>query len=103
MPAASCPVPRQVSGPIYGVRGPVHGPEHVTWDEVAPSTLAYRCTVETDDGTRCGPITLPPPLGLPWSVRFYCMLPERATLERIMCTLVIGFWIGALIWVRFVL
>ncbi len=30
-------------------------------------------------------------------------LPERATIERIMVTLVVGFWIGALIWVRFVL
>ena len=26
-------------------------------------------------------------------------LPERATVERIMCTLVIGFWISALFWV----
>lgn len=25
-------------------------------------------------------------------------LPERATVERIMCTLVIGFWISALAW-----
>ena len=26
-------------------------------------------------------------------------LPERATVERIMCTLVVGFWISAIFWV----
>ncbi len=88
MPAVSCSV---------------HGPQHVAWDWGAPGQLAYRCTVETGDGTRCGPITLPPPPRLPWSVRIYDRLPERATVECIMCTLVIGFWIGAFIWVRFVL
>lgn len=103
MPAVNCPVPRQVGGPIYGVSCSLHGPEHVASDWVTPGTLAYRCTVETGDGTRCGPITLPPPPRMPWSFRLYCMLPERAIVERIMCTLVVGFWIGALIWVRFAL
>lgn len=103
MPAASCPNNRQVSGPIYGVSCPIHGPEHVACDWVTPGTLAYRCTVETGDGTRCGLITRPPPRRLPWHIRIYDRLPERATVERIMCTLVVGFWICALIWVRFAL
>ena len=94
MPAVNCYSPR-------GVSCSVHGPERVAWDSVAPGTLAYRCTVETGDGTRCGPITLPPPPRLPWRVRVYDMLPERATVECIMCTLVIGFWISALFWVPF--
>ena len=31
------------------------------------------------------------------------MLPERATVERIMATLVVGFWIGVAVWARFFL
>ena len=31
------------------------------------------------------------------------MLPERATIESIMATLVVGFWIGVAVWVGFFL
>ncbi len=92
-----------ISDPIDGVRCPVHGPEHVASDWVRPGTLAYRCTVETGDGTRCGPIERPPPPRLPWHIRIYHRLPERATVEWTMTTLVIGFWIGVLVWIRFFL
>ena len=63
----------------------------------------HRCEAVTRRGETCGRTGLLPPPRLPWHTRLYCMLPERATVERIMCTLVIGFWISALIWVRFVL
>ena len=80
---------------------PVHGPERVAWDWETPGTLAYRCTAMTGDRKRCGPITLPPPPPRPWHARVYDMLPQRATVERIMCTLVVGFWIGAAVWGSF--
>ncbi|MDE0652438.1 MAG: hypothetical protein OXI26_02135 [bacterium] len=86
---------------IYGVSCPVHGPVHVAWDWVTPGTLAYRCTVETGDGTRCGPIELPPPPRLPWHTRILLRLPSRAAVEWTMATLVIGFWIGAVVWIQF--
>ena len=105
---ANCPIhgPEYVDSrprPLWGVHCPDHGPEHVAVDPVAPGTVAYRCTVETGDGTTCGPITLPPPPRLPWTTRLYDKLPRRATVECIMSTLVIGFWIGVLVWARFFL
>ena len=80
----------------------IHGTAHVTRD---PQRVGYRCAAATGDGTTCGRIALPspprvPPPRLPWHIRIYDRLPERATVECIMCTLVIGFWISALIWVR---
>ena len=83
----------------------IHGTEHVV---PHPQFMHHRCAVATGDGTTCGRIALPspprvPPPRLPWHIRIYDRLPERATVECIMCTLVIGFWIGAFIWVRFVL
>lgn len=114
MPAVTCSFPNRAGcpshgpeyvdsrpRPMYGVHCPVHGPEHVAVDSVAPGTVAYRCTVETGDGTMCGPITSPPPPRLPWSARLRSTLPKRATVECIMSTLVIGFWISVLIWFRF--
>ena len=86
-----------------GVRCPDHGPEHVALDSVAAGAVAFRCTVETGDGATCGPITRPPPPRLPWSTRLRSRLPRRATVECIMSTLVIGFWIGVLVWARFFL
>lgn len=82
-----------------GVRCPNHGSAHVAVDSVAAGTVAFRCTVETGDDTTCGPITLPPPPRLPWTTRIYDKLPRRATVECIMSTLVIGFWISAMFWV----
>lgn len=88
---------------MAGVRCPDHGPEHVAVDSVAAGAVAFRCTVEAGDGATCGPITRPPPSRLPWSVRLRSRLPRRATVECIMSTLVIGFWIGVLVWARFFL
>ena len=116
MPAVNCSFPNRASCPIqgpeyvdsrprplWGVHCPDHGPEHVAVDSVASGTVAFRCTVEAGDGTTCGPITLPPPPRLPWSTRLRGRLPRRATVECIMSTLVIGFWIGVLVWARFFL
>ena len=86
-----------------GVRCPDHVPEHVAVDSVAAGAVAFRRNVETGDGTTCGPITRPPPPRLPWSTRLRRRLPRRATVECIMSTLVIGFWIGVLVWARFFL
>ena len=88
---------------MAGVRCPDHGPEHVAVDSFAAGTVAFRCTVETGDGTTCGPITRPPPPRLPLTTRLRSRLPRRATVECIMSTLVIGFWIGVLVWARFFL
>ena len=61
----------------------------------------YRCAVEARDGTQCARVAYQPLPRVPWRQRM--MLPERATIERIMATLVVGFWIGVAVWVRFFL
>ena len=111
----------------------IHGTEHVRAVRVSPQLLGHRCAADTEDGTKCGRIALPPTFGagyatwsepthswrrddpagdgtrcvlaepppphrLSWHIRIYDRLPERATVECIMCTLVIGFWITALFW-----
>ena len=78
-----------------------HGTEHIVpgWSYQGRDT--YRCAVDTGDGTQCRRIALPPPPRVRWRRRI--MLPERSTVERIMCTLVVGFWIGVWIWVGFIL
>ena len=63
----------------------------------------HRCEAVLRDGETCGRTGLLPPYRLPWHTRIYDRLPERATVECIMSTLVIGFWIGAFVWVRFFL
>ena len=59
----------------------------------------HRCDAITRNGATCGRTGLPPPLRAPWSVRLWWMFPERATVEYIMCILVIGFWISVPFWV----
>ena len=81
----------------------VHGPEHIVALHFDPELARHRCAADAGDGTKCGRIALLPPPRLPWHVRLYDRLPERATVERIMCTLVIGFWIAAFVWARFFL
>ena len=63
-----------------------------------PQFARHRCAADTGDGTTCGRIALPPPPRLPWHTRVMLMLPSRPTVERIMCTLIVGFWIGLWIW-----
>ena len=81
----------------------IHGTEHVVRVHLDPQLARHRCAADTKDGTRCGRIALPPPPRLSWHTRVMLMLPSRPTVERIMCTLIVGFWIGLWIWAEFVL
>ena len=105
----------------------VHGTQHVRLVRVSPQLLDHRCAADTGDGTKCGRVALPLTFGpgyATWSQPIHgsrrnhlagdgrrpatwrrrsrwrgrLWLPERATVEGIMCTLVIGFWISALAW-----
>ena len=78
----------------------IHGTEHVSRvhhdARYDPQFVRHRCAAGTGDGTTCGRVALCPPSRAPWRARI--TLPERATVERIMCTLVVGFWIAVWIW-----
>ena len=78
-----------------------HGTEHIVLGGSYQGRATYRCAVETGDGTHCRRIAIPPPPRVPWRRRI--MLPSRPTVERIMVTLVVGFWIGVAVWVEFIL
>ena len=74
----------------------IHGTERVITVHLDPQLARHRCAVDAGEGTKCGRIALPRPPRLPWRARM--MLPSRPTVERIMCTLIVGFWIGVWIW-----
>ena len=85
-----------------------HGTEHIVLVGSYQGRDIYRCAVEARApggsgciGTQCERVAFRPLPRVPWRQRM--MLPERATIERIMATLVVGFWIGVAVWVRFFL
>ena len=77
----------------------VHGTELAIHVHLDPQLARHHCAANTGDGAKCGRIALPPPPRLPWHTRVMLMLPERATVERIMPTLIVGFWT----WAEFIL
>ena len=78
-----------------------HGTEHIVLVGSYQGRDIYRCAVEARDVTQCERVAYRPLPRVPWRQRI--MLPERATVERIMATLVVGFWIGVAVWARFFL
>ncbi len=81
----------------------IHGTEHVVRVNLHPRLPKHRCAADTGDGTKCRRIAFPPPPRMTWHERVMLMLPDRPTVERIMATLIVGFWIALWIWAQFIL
>ena len=92
---------------MTGYRCVTHEAEHVVPFPAPRGQDLYRCIADTGGGRKCMRIALPPPPSVPMHRRLSLALsktiPSRAAVEWTMTTLVVGFWIGVLVWLRFFL
>ena len=92
---------------MTGYRCVTHGAEHVVPFLAPREQDLYRCIADTGGARKCMSIALPPPPTVPMGRRLRLtlsyMIPPRAVVEWTMVTLVVGFWIGAAVWLRFFL
>ena len=89
---------------MTGYRCVTHGTEHVVPFRAPHGQDLYRCMADTSNWRKCMSIALPPPPTVPMrrrlSLTLSYMIPPRAVVEWTMVTLVVGFWIGAAVWLR---
>ena len=92
---------------MTGHRCDTHGTEHIVPFPAPQGHDLYRCITDTGGGRKCMRIALPPPPSVPMrrrlSLTLSNIIPSRAAVEWTMTTLVVGFWIGVWVWVKFFL